>query len=42
MKKVAKEEIKKKVSEMLEVVDMSHLAKRYPKELSVDRDKELL
>ena len=34
MKKVAKEEIKKKVSEMLEVVDMSHLAKRYPKELS--------
>lgn len=34
MKKVKKEEINKKVSEMLEVVDMAHLAKRYPKELS--------
>ena len=34
MKKVKKDEINKKVSEMLEVVDMSHLAKRYPKELS--------
>ncbi len=34
MKKVKKDEISKKVSEMLEVVDMSHLAKRYPKELS--------
>lgn len=34
MKKVKKAEIDKKVSEMLEVVDMSHLAKRYPKELS--------
>lgn len=34
MKKVAKDEINKKVTEMLEVVDMSHLAKRYPKELS--------
>ena len=34
MKKAKKDEIDKKVSEMLEVVDMSHLAKRYPKELS--------
>lgn len=34
MKKVAKDEIKKKVDEILETVDMSHLAKRYPKELS--------
>lgn len=34
MKKVNKDEINKKVSEMLEVVDMGHLAKRYPKELS--------
>lgn len=34
MKKVNKSEINKKVLEMLEVVDMSHLAKRYPKELS--------
>ena len=34
MKKVPKDEIDKKVNEMLEVVDMSHLAKRYPKELS--------
>lgn len=34
MKKMSKDEINKKVSEMLEVVDMSHLAKRYPKELS--------
>ena len=34
MKKVQKDEIDKKVNEMLEVVDMSHLAKRYPKELS--------
>ena len=34
MKKVNKYEINKKVLEMLEVVDMSHLAKRYPKELS--------
>jgi len=34
MKKVKKDEINKKVAEMLEVVDMSHLAKRYPKELS--------
>lgn len=34
MKKVAKDEINQKVAEMLEVVDMSHLAKRYPKELS--------
>lgn len=34
MKKLSKSEINKKVSEMLEVVDMTHLAKRYPKELS--------
>ena len=34
MKKVPKDEIDKKVNEMLEVVDMSNLAKRYPKELS--------
>lgn len=34
MKNVRKDEINKKVSEMLEVVDMTHLAKRYPKELS--------
>lgn len=34
MKKVKKDEINRKVSEMLEVVDMAHLAKRYPKELS--------
>lgn len=34
MKKVPKDEIKKKVEEMLAVVDMSHLAKRFPKELS--------
>ena len=34
MKKTPKEEIKTKVSEILETVDMGHLAKRYPKELS--------
>lgn len=34
IKKFSKEEIDKKVTEMLEVVDMNHLAKRYPKELS--------
>ena len=34
MKKVNKKEINKKVQEMLEVVDMVHLSKRYPKELS--------
>ncbi|MDZ5252152.1 ABC transporter ATP-binding protein [Clostridium sp. LIBA-8841] len=34
MKKMNKEEIKTKVDEILKVVDMSHLAKRYPKELS--------
>lgn len=34
MKKINKEEIKTKVDEILKVVDMSHLAKRYPKELS--------
>lgn len=34
MKKVPKEEIKRKVDEMLNIVDMSHLAKRFPKELS--------
>lgn len=34
MKKVPKDEIKTKVEEMLNVVDMGHLAKRYPKELS--------
>lgn len=34
MKKLPKDEIDKKVTEMLDVVDMSHLSKRYPKELS--------
>ena len=34
MKKMSKEEIRKKVDDILKVVDMSHLAKRYPKELS--------
>ncbi len=34
MKKTPKEEIKTKVAEILETVDMGHLAKRYPKELS--------
>lgn len=34
MKKMNKNEIKKKVEDMLAVVDMSHLAKRFPKELS--------
>lgn len=34
MKKVPKDEINKKVADILETVDMSHLAKRYPKELS--------
>lgn len=34
MKKMPKDEIDKKVTEMLEVVDMGHLAKRFPKELS--------
>lgn len=34
MKKMNKEEIKTKVDEILKVVDMIHLAKRYPKELS--------
>ena len=34
MKKVPKNEIKQKVDEMLAVVDMTHLAKRFPKELS--------
>ncbi|EDT27595.1 ABC transporter ATP-binding protein [Clostridium perfringens] len=33
MKKMSKEEIRKKVDDILKVVDMSHLAKRYPKEL---------
>lgn len=34
MKKVAKNEIDRKVAEILETVDMTHLAKRFPKELS--------
>ncbi|MEG1255370.1 ABC transporter ATP-binding protein [Clostridium sp.] len=34
MKKVPKAEIKEKVANILELVDMSHLAKRFPKELS--------
>lgn len=34
MKKMSKNEIKQKVDEMLAVVDMTHLAKRFPKELS--------
>ena len=34
MKKAPKDEINKKVADILETVDMSHLAKRYPKELS--------
>ena len=34
MKKTPKEEIKTKVAEILETVDMGYLAKRYPKELS--------
>ena len=34
MKKMPKDEIKVKVDEILKIVDMSHLAKRYPKELS--------
>ena len=34
MKKMSKEEIRKKVDDILKVVDMSHLSKRYPKELS--------
>ncbi len=34
MKKLPKEEIKEKVKEIIKLVDMEHLAKRYPKELS--------
>ncbi|MFT5872223.1 MAG: putative spermidine/putrescine transport system ATP-binding protein [Clostridium sp.] len=34
MKKLSKDEIKKKVKDILEVVDMTQYAKRYPKELS--------
>lgn len=34
MKKVPNKEIKEKVNEMLKIVDMDNLAKRYPKELS--------
>lgn len=34
MKKISKDEIKKKVKDILEVVDLNQYAKRYPKELS--------
>ena len=42
MKKMSKEEIRKKVDDILKVVDMSYLAKRYPKELSGGQRQRIL